>query len=141
MVAGITTAVIVAGAFAYVDAEQQKTRYEPGFARIEGYALGDTPTQLVIYFVSGPGDLVEGPSVTEGVKDVRVAVRTSVFVPGRGTFKNLSGTLGRTTISLRDPTRGASGYRRDYRNSGHAPACAALRRWDASASAGSRGTR
>lgn len=103
MIAGIATAVIVAGAFAYVDAEQRKSRYEPGFARIEGYALGETPTQLVIYFVSGAGDVVEGPSVTEGASDVRVAVRTSVFVPGRGTFKNLSGTLGRATISLREP--------------------------------------
>jgi hypothetical protein len=103
IVAGIATAVFVAGAFAYVDADQ-RPRYEPGVARIERYALGETPTQLVIYFVSGAGDIVQAPSVTEAASDVSVAVPTSVFVPGRGTFKNsLSGTLGRATIPLREP--------------------------------------
>ena len=68
-------------------------RYEPGVARLEGYALGDTPTQLIVFFATGADDVVEGPLVNEDAAKVMVTVRTSVFVPGRGRFKNLSATL------------------------------------------------
>lgn len=78
-------------------------RYEPGVARLEGYALGDTPTQVIVFFATGAGDVVEGPLVNEDAAKVMVTVRTSVFVPGRGRFKDLSATLGRTTVTLREP--------------------------------------
>ena len=102
--AGVVAAAVVGvAAFAYADAEQSKARYDPGNARIDAYVAGTGPNELNLFFVTGQGDIVQGPSITEEPGRVVVGVRTLVYVPPRGTFKNLVGILGNATITLREP--------------------------------------
>lgn len=56
-----------------------------------------------MFFTSGLGDIVQGPSVTEEPGRVVVAVRILVYVPPRGTFKNLVGIIGNASVNLREP--------------------------------------
>jgi hypothetical protein len=99
---GIAVVAVAATVFIWY-VEQGKARYDPGTARIHTYAPGASPTELTIFFATGAGDIIEGPSITEEPTRVLVAVRTLVYVPARGTFKNLSAPLGQTTVHLREP--------------------------------------
>jgi hypothetical protein len=77
--------------------------YTPGRARIEAYAFTERPTELEIFFTSGWQDIVEEPIVSEDPRAVTITIPTRVFVPGRDGFKQLSATLGQTTVRLREP--------------------------------------
>ena len=99
----VVAVVTCIAAVAFWYDEMGGTRYDPGTAVIHTYALGERPTEMTIFFATGAGDVIEGPSITEEPERVLVAVRTLVYVPARGTFKNLSAPLGQTTVQLRGP--------------------------------------
>lgn len=102
-------AVTLLGVFAAVAAGYAYTKYleqdhyAAGLGRIDAYAIGGQPTVLNIYFTVGAGDVAGDASVTEDSRAVTVKVNTSVFMPGRGRFKNLAGYFKQTTVTLRDP--------------------------------------
>lgn len=77
--------------------------FEAGLGRIETYAATEDPRTIVIHYIVGAGDGVVGPRVIEDDKSVAVEVRISVWFPGRGIFKNLSGTFMQVRITLNDP--------------------------------------
>jgi hypothetical protein len=77
--------------------------FEAGLGRIETYAATEDPRTIVIHYIIGAGDEVVGPRVVEDDRNVTVEVRISVWFPGRGTFKNLSGTFMQVPITLKDP--------------------------------------
>src|SRR5687768_9400256 len=61
-------------------------RYEPGFARIDGYSVDAAGRTLVLSTPVGSGDLLLGHDVSETSDAVTVTVRASIYVPGRDTF-------------------------------------------------------
>lgn len=80
-----------------------QSRYEPGFARIDGYSVDTEGRTLVLSTPVGAGDLLLGFDLQEKPDTVIVTVRSSVYVPGRNTFKNLSATLDTTRVVLAQP--------------------------------------
>lgn len=74
-----------------------------GLGRIETYAATEDPRTIVIHYIVGAGDEVVGPRAIEDDRSVTVEVRISVWFPGRGIFKNLSGTFMQVPITLKDP--------------------------------------
>ncbi len=105
----VVAVVILLSALAAVGATYAYTlyleqdHYAAGLGRIDAYAIGEQPTVLNIYFTVGAGDVPRDASVTEDARTVTVKVNTSVFIPGRGRFKNLAGYFKQTTVTLRDP--------------------------------------
>lgn len=77
--------------------------FEAGLGRIETYAATEDPRTIVVHYTIGAGDEVVGPLVVEDDRSVTVEVKTSVWFPGRGTFKNLSATFMQVPITLRSP--------------------------------------
>src|SRR5688572_15708918 len=99
-------AVLVAVLVLLVAGSEYRLRvghFEDGLGRIETYAATEDRRTLVIHYIIGSGDEVVGPRVVEDEKSVTVEVRISVWFPGRGTFKNLSGTFMQVPITLKDP--------------------------------------
>jgi hypothetical protein len=76
---------------------------EQGVGRIDSYAATDDPRRIVIHYATGHGDQVIGPTLMEDAKSVTVAVRISVWVPGRDTFKQASATLLEVPVTLNAP--------------------------------------
>jgi hypothetical protein len=74
-----------------------------GVGRIESYAIAQQPTMLTIYVTVGAGDIVDGATLREDANAVTVTVNTSVFVPRRGSFKNLAGYFKETGVTLNGP--------------------------------------
>lgn len=80
-----------------------QSHYESGFARIDGYSVDAEGRTLVLSTPVGAGDLLLGHDLEEKPDGVIVTVRSSVYVPGRNTFKNLSATLDTTRVVLAHP--------------------------------------
>jgi hypothetical protein len=91
------------GVLATNAAHSYDTHYEPGFARINGYSVSADGRTLVFSTPVGAGDVLLGHEVTEAPDTVTLIVRSSVLVPGRNSFKNLSATLDTTMIVLKEP--------------------------------------
>lgn len=98
----LSVVAAVVAVYAYTQYMEQD-HYAAGLGRIDAYAIGDQPTVLTIYFTIGTGDVAGDASVTEDFRAVTVKVNTSVFMPGRGRFKNLAGHFKQTTVTLRNP--------------------------------------
>lgn len=92
-----------AGVVSYAYVEQGRPHFTPGVARIDGYAVGSNPSELILLIATGYGDQVDAAVATEEAGRVLVTVRTFVYVPPRGGFKNLAAYLGRTAVTLREP--------------------------------------
>ena len=100
----IALAVLAAVTIAFAYAERlEQDHYMAGLARIDAYAIRAQPSTLTIYLTVGAGDLVEGATVREDARSVIVTVKTSVFVPRRGAFKNLAGYFRVTSVTLNAP--------------------------------------
>jgi hypothetical protein len=99
LLAGVAVVAVV-----YANEERlSQDHYTAGLGRIDAYTIGEQPTVLTIYFTVGAGDVAGDASVTEDSRAVTVKVNTSVFVPGRGRFKNLAGYFMQTTAALKRP--------------------------------------
>jgi hypothetical protein len=100
----ILLAGVAAVAVVYANEERlSQDHYMAGLGRIDAYSIGEQPTVLTIYFTVGAGDVAGDASVAEDSRAVTVKVNTSVFVPGRGRFKNLAGYFMKTTVALKSP--------------------------------------
>jgi len=84
-------------------AQSYDAHYEPGFARIDGYSADTSGQTLVLSTPVGAGDLLLGHDLKETSDSVIVTVHSSVYVPGRNGFKNLSATLDTTRVVLTQP--------------------------------------
>lgn len=102
-VAVVLLVVLGAAALAYAYVESGKERFEPGVARMDAYSIGSAPNELTLYFSTGAGDRVNEPVLTEELGRVLVTVRTSVYIPARGAFKDLAARLQRMTVTLNEP--------------------------------------
>jgi hypothetical protein len=89
-------------AYVYEDRMSQD-HYLDGHGRIDYYSIGEQATMLTIYFTVGAGDVGGAANVAEDTGAVTVTVNTSVFVPRRGSFKNLAGSFKETTVNLKEP--------------------------------------
>ena len=94
---------IVLGAGAVNFARGYDAHYEPGFARIDGYSVDTSGQTLVLSTPVGAGDVLLGHDLKETSDSVIVTVHSSVYVPGRNGFKNLSATLDTTRVVLTQP--------------------------------------
>jgi len=87
--------------YAYVDSGME--HFEPGIARTDAYTVGPAPNELTLYFSIGAGDRVDDLIITEEARRVLVTVRTSVYVPPRGVFKDLAARLQQRSVTLTEP--------------------------------------
>jgi len=94
---------VAVGAVAMYVVRSYDAHYEPGFARIDGYSVDTTGQTLVLSTPVGAGDVLLGHDLKETTDSVIVTVHSSVYVPGRNSFKNLSATLDTTRIVLIQP--------------------------------------
>lgn len=105
----LAVATFVAGVMIGAAVERplsEQGRYEPGFARIEGCHVESDDRTMTCGTAVGAGDILLGVDVSEETTQVSVVAHASVFVPGRGMFKNLSASLDTRRLVLAHPLAG-----------------------------------
>lgn len=104
LLAGATVFLVIAGAaVAYAYSESGTERFKPGIARMDAYSIGPAPNDLTLYFSTGAGDRADGPTITQDPLRISVTVRTLVYIPPRGAFKDLAARLQHVTVRLAEP--------------------------------------
>lgn len=113
----VLTLAVVFGAAAALGArtwlDLESAHFTPGVARIDGYARDPGGREITLDIAIGAGDAVDRVDVIEEAGSpgrILVTVRTLVYVPPRGTFKNLAATLTTTRLTLQQPIGDRSVY-------------------------------